>query len=146
MIHAYRTEDEYEFLARNISAAIKHKTIRACVSDGEKAIQKGFRRAQCFKDCIWLVCMIHARDNCKRKLEEIGVEAGTSNRILSDIYGFEVECEGVRTRKGGLVDLLSQEQFMKHCKKHAGTNWKQTTQGIHLNLKSGSSATRLKSA
>ena len=99
---------------------MKHKTAKVCGSDGEKAIQNGFRHAQSFKDSVWLTCMIHARDNCKRKLEEVGVKPDTKTRILNEIYGCELEHEGVHTRKGGLVDLETREEFDEELEK---TSW-----------------------
>jgi len=111
MLHGTRSEEDYEFFARHISTGIKHKAVVACGSDGEKAIRSGFRRVESFKESIWLVCMLHAKDNCKRKLEELGVKTETKSRILRDIYGCEKQQEGARIRQGGMVDLESPEEF-----------------------------------
>ena len=44
MMHASTTEEDYEYLARHMSNALKNKTIRSCGTDGEKAIMNGFRK------------------------------------------------------------------------------------------------------
>ena len=120
IIHARRSEEDYEYLARHISEGIKHKTVVICGSDGEKAIHNGFRRAQCFKNSSWLVCMLHARGNCKQKLEELGVKSDTKAKILKEIYGSEFECRGVRTRHEGLVDLETEGEFEAELQR---TSW-----------------------
>lgn len=109
MIHACRTEEDYEFFARNLSTGLKHKPVPFCGTDGEKAIENGFRRAKSFEDSHWLLCMIHSRDNCKRKLEKLGVRKGAKEKILNDVYGYEVDRKGTYIRQAGLVDLEADE-------------------------------------
>lgn len=119
MIHATKCEADYEFFARHISEAIKHKKVLACGSDGEKALQNGFRKAESFKDSMWLLCMIHAKENCKRKLDELGVNGKAQNEILKQIYGSEVETHEGRIRTLGLVDVEDNEKFDEKLKEKA---------------------------
>ena len=111
MLHATKTEVDYEFFARHVSQSIKHHPITTVGSDGEKAIQNGFRKAECFKNSSWLLCMLHGRENCKRKLIELGIDPDTQKNILDQIYGYEVDTHDGRIRTLGLVDVETPEEF-----------------------------------
>ena len=111
MMHASRTEEDYEYLARHMSNALKNKTIRSCGTDGEKAIMNGFRKCQSFRESTWLICMIHARENCQRKMTEIGIGNKTMQKISRHIYGIEKDTRDGRQRRLGLVDAESEQVF-----------------------------------
>ena len=53
MIHASRTEEDYVYLARHISATVKNNTIASCGTDGEKAIMNGFRKCLSFPESAY---------------------------------------------------------------------------------------------
>ena len=57
--------------------------------------------------------MLHARENCSRKLDEIGCQQNLKNKILNEIYGCEIVENGQRKRKTGLVDSESPEEFQE---------------------------------
>ena len=55
--------------------------------------------------------MLHAKENSKRKLIELGVDPDTQKNILDQIYGYEVNTHDGRIGIQGLVDIETPEQF-----------------------------------
>ena len=111
MIHARRETEDYEFLARNIGIHLEKIKITTCGSDGEKAIMAGFRRVSNFQESKWLICMLHAKDNCLTKMVALGIGEGTRSTIVRDIYGSEVGQEQERRRFKGIIDAESAMDF-----------------------------------
>jgi hypothetical protein len=112
VLHATREISDYEYFGRHLSNTLKGKSITLCGSDGEKAIYTGLKRTESFRETDWLICMIHARENCMKKLKDLCLDEPTCKTILKDIYG--MECNNgnkARTRILGMVDSKSGAEF-----------------------------------
>jgi hypothetical protein len=112
LLHATREESDYAFLGQKLSESLGNKTIKAWSTDGEAALIKGLKSTPSFQTpSIHLRCIGHEQDNCKEKLKKIGVSSHGRRKILNSIFGSEIDSNGERTRKEGLIDCNSAEEF-----------------------------------
>lgn len=111
MLHATREITDYEHFGRHISRLLGDKTVAFVGTDGEKALISGLHRTESFSNSLWLLCMNHAKDNCLRKMTELGITKELQHKIVRDIYGYEDS--GIRHQ--GLVDSESEEDFDEKC-------------------------------
>ena len=112
LIHSTRNKEDYEYFGRHLTHSLKGKIITMCGTDGEKALMVGLKMTNSFKETDWLICMLHAKDNCKRKMKEIGLSDKSITSILSDIYGSEFNTlKGKRHRINGIIDSQSADDF-----------------------------------
>ena len=79
--------------------------IRACGTDGEKALIQGFQRN--FRSATFLRCFIHFKDNVKRELQERRLSPASKKLFLAEIFGKQED----DVRYTGLADWASQEEF-----------------------------------
>lgn len=107
MIHATRETLDYEFFGRHLSNGIHDKTITLYGSDGEKALAAGLAKTEGFANSKHLLCMLHAKDNVKKKLNELHLSTSVQQKITKHIFG--QDAKGVRHT--GIVDAESTDDF-----------------------------------
>lgn len=115
-LHATRKEEDYEYFGRTLSNAIKNKLVTCVGTDGEKALKNGLQKCHSFKVSTWVICMLHAKENCQRKMSELGISQDACQKILGQIYGTELNKPEGRMRRRGLVDAESGHEFEEKLK------------------------------
>ena len=103
LLHARCEIKDYQYFGEQISNELDAK-VNFVGLDGEKALVEGLKRSESFSDSNILTCMKHSRENCVQKLSQCGVGKQMSNKITEDIYGWESDQPGGRTRYLGLMD------------------------------------------
>ena len=105
LLHSQKDEDSYGYFGTEISKAID-ANVNLFGTDGEVALYKGLQGSASFRKSEHLMCMLHHRSNCEKKLADLGVKKNV-RRIVRSIYGEQVE----ETRYEGLVDALTEEEY-----------------------------------
>ena len=104
LVHRRKVFSTYHFFASSlVSLRRSISGLRAFGTDGEEALYQTF--AAQFQEAVHLRCFLHFRDNCKAKLQDIGVTNNVLHDILQDILGSVVK------GKKGLVDSADSTEF-----------------------------------
>ena len=106
LLHSQKDQESYRYFGNVISKAINNANVNLFGTDGEAAIYKGLQGSESFRKSEHLMCMIHDRGTCKKKLTDLGVKKN-ARRILCAIYGEQVQ----ETRYEGLADALTEEEY-----------------------------------
>ncbi|XP_062595876.1 uncharacterized protein LOC134257249 [Saccostrea cucullata] len=106
MMHLKRETSDYEYFGKTLSGYIKDDVVNVWGSDGEKALINGLQKSNAFQG-IHLICEIHARENCERKLKSLNFKEPHINLFLNEIYGQQ---HGNK-RIGGLIDCETEADF-----------------------------------
>ncbi|XP_062571088.1 uncharacterized protein LOC134233111 [Saccostrea cucullata] len=106
MMHLKRETSDYEYFGKTLSGYIKDDVVNVWGSDGEKALINGLQKSNAFQG-IHLICEIHARENCERKLKSLNFKETHINLFLNEIYGQQ---HGNK-RIGGLIDCETESDF-----------------------------------
>lgn len=64
------------------------KNIRFAGSDREDAVEKGM--SLYLPIATWLVCKRHIEEDCKRKLQSLGISSQHCTTFVHDIFGSDV--------------------------------------------------------
>lgn len=106
LMHQRKYWKTYSAFAHSIiTTKPDYEGILACGTDGEKALNDGFRRNIRF--VVFLRCFIHFEDNIARELSGRGISMEAKTQYMTDIFGKQ---EGT-TKYTGLVDCDSVDQY-----------------------------------
>ncbi len=100
----------YTYFGRQVSDHIHENPIQHLGTDAEKALIKGLKKGESFKESNQLICMIHSKTNCETKLTKCGVQEKNRRKILRSIY---CEDKGEK-RYEALVDTENEEEYEEH--------------------------------
>ena len=104
LVHRRKFFSSYHFFASSlVSLRPGISELRAFGTDGEEELYRAFS-AQ-FPGATHLRCFLHFRDNCKAKLQQLGVTGDAFHDIIQDILGSFIR------GKRGLVDSADAVEF-----------------------------------
>ena len=95
----------FELPAKMIKYNPNLRHILAFGTDGEKSLADAFKHF--LPSAKHLLCDIHMKDNCKRKLAELNITPIQSSQFIADIFG---QVHGTKKQKGP-IDATTGEEF-----------------------------------
>ena len=104
LIHTRKNSDTFNYFGATLAGLDNEtKNIRFVGSDREDAVEKGM--SPYLPLATWLACKRHVEDDCKRKLNSLGISSENCTAFLQDIFGSDA------SREKGLIDADGVEDF-----------------------------------
>ena len=104
LIHTRKNSDTFNYFGATLAGLDNEtKNIRFVGSDREEAVEKGM--SPYLPLATWLACKRHVEDDCKRKLNSLGISSENCTAFLQDIFGSDASHEK------GLIDADGVEDF-----------------------------------
>ena len=94
---------DYEYSGCHLSIETHGKPIAVYGRDGEKGLAAGLAKMESSATSVHLLCMFHAKENVKKKIQDLQVSSQTQQKIIKHIYEKDIN----RVRHTGLVDAES---------------------------------------
>ena len=103
IIHCHKTYESYFLLPSDmLRVEPKLQQLKVYGTDGETGLFNVFKA--CFLNADHLLCTIHAKDNIRRKCDQLGIDAKS---FIKDIFGLK----SGEIKVAGLIDCFSEEEF-----------------------------------